>query len=213
MATLIKKKFIGNNQVDGQKILLEEGQDLRKVVNGVEINVVSDLNGKIKNEETRALAKEASLQTEIDAAEASIAKEITDRQTADSALDSKIAALQVEIDNEEVARANGDAALDARIDAIEAAAHYKHKHSIVDADITAGYVNLPHVIKANSLVAHIDRLAIHEGTAEDYTLSTVDIGTLSAPKHVTRVTFVNSLVSPGAEALAVGDNLYFKYEA
>lgn len=122
-----------------------------------------------------------------------------------TSVESKLNSLQTEVDAEEVARANADTALDGRLDVLEAIGHYKHKHTMIAADVTNGYVDLPHSAKANSLVAHVDRLGIHEGAAEDYTISVVG--------GVTRVTFVNSLVSPGAEALAAGDNLYFKYQA
>lgn len=335
MANQLKKKFIGNDQVDGTKILLGEGQDLRRIVSGVETNVISVLE-----------SADAGLQSEIDAVEISIANEISNRiadvdaeesariaavsaeqsarESADTTLQNnitaeanariaadalliplsqkgaangvatldaggliptgqlpsyvddvleyanlagfpvtgetgkiyvaidtnktyrwsgsvyiyitsgavdsvntktgvvvldasdikmldgtttievKLNALQAEIDAEETARANADTALDGRLDILEAIAHGKFKKALISGDITNGYVDLPHLIKANSLVASVDRLAIHEGAAEDYTVSTVGL--------VSRITFLNSLVSPGNESLTVGDNVYFKYQ-
>lgn len=79
----------------------------------------------------------------------------------------------------------------------------KFKKALSAGDITNGYVDLAHVAVPGSLTANIDRLAIHEGVAEDFTLSTVG--------GVTRVTFVNSLVYPSQESLSLGDNVYFKF--
>ena len=67
-------------------------------------------------------------------------------------------------------------------------------------DITNGYVDLDHEIVANSLVACIGRLAIHE--TEDYTLSVVS--------GKTRVTF-GSLIGAGVEAPEAGDKMFFTY--
>ena len=82
-----------------------------------------------------------------------------------------------------------------------------YKKVITDADLIAGYVDLPHTIVANSLQASVDRIEIYEGAAEDYALSVV------AGK--TRVTFLNDLISSGQQALVAGskpDNVYFKYQ-
>lgn len=179
MATLIKKKFIGDDQVDGLKLLLENGQFLR-----------------IKNADNTITSidpKQLQTETEIDA---KVAAEATLRSSADTTLQGNIDVEKARITQEISDRTAADASLDSRIDALEIA-HHKHKHALLAADLTAGYVNLPHAIKANSLIAHIDRLGLHEGVAEDYTLSLVG--------GVTRVTFVSTLI-------AAGDNLYFKYE-
>jgi hypothetical protein len=55
-----------------------------------------------------------------------------------------------------------------------------------------------------SIVASVGRLMIHEGASYDFTLSSVG--------GVTRMTFVNSLVTPGQEKLAAGDVVFVKYE-
>lgn len=80
----------------------------------------------------------------------------------------------------------------------------KYKKTLVAGDITAGYIDLPHEVVPNSLVAFVDRVAIHEGAADDYTLSTVSL--------VTRVTFLNDLVNPGQSALQSGDTVYVTYQ-
>jgi hypothetical protein len=90
-------------------------------------------------------------------------------------------------------------AMDSRVDALEAKAFYKHK--VVFSG--QSFVDLPHEAASNSINAFVDRLAIHEGASEDFTVSVVG--------GVTRITFVNQLVSPGNQQLQNGDNLYFNY--
>lgn len=77
----------------------------------------------------------------------------------------------------------------------------KHSVDLVAQDITNGYVDLPHLALASSIVAFVDRVAIHEGS--DYTVSTVG--------GVSRITFAGDLVSPGQSSLDALDNLYFTY--
>ncbi len=48
--------------------------------------------------------------------------------------------------------------------------------------------------------AFVDRLAIHQGAAEDYTISGVTM------------TFLNDLVSPGQSQIGNGDTVYVKYQ-
>lgn len=65
-ASQIKKKFIGDNQVDGSKILLGSAQTLRKEDGlGGEIDVIADIEGQIAAEEARALAAEGVLASDI----------------------------------------------------------------------------------------------------------------------------------------------------
>jgi hypothetical protein len=78
----------------------------------------------------------------------------------------------------------------------------KHSVDLSATDISNGYVDLPHLALANSVVAFVDRLAIHQGS--DYTVSTVG--------GVTRITFAGDLVSPGQSQLDANDNLYFTYQ-
>lgn len=115
MAQQIKKKYIEDNAVDGEKLLLLPTQTLRKLnSSGVEVDVIQQL-----------VDADAALQIEIDAEEVA-------RQLGDDALQGAItseeaariagdAALQGEIDAEEAARAAADTALQNAIDA-EAAA-------------------------------------------------------------------------------------------
>jgi hypothetical protein len=95
--------------------------------------------------------------------------------------------------------------LSGRISILEAKAFYKVKRVLTGSDISNGYVNLDHVAVSNSIVASVGRLMIHQGSSEDFTVSVVG--------GVSRMTFLNSLVSPGEEALVVGDVIYVTYQA
>lgn len=127
-----------------------------------------------------------SLQSEIDAEESA-------RAAADSAL-------ATDIQNEENARIAADNALDSRLDTLEAVVWFKEKFSIVNGQTS---VTLTHVPKAGSMSAFVDRLAIHEGASEDYTIGGVNGKTM---------TFLNDLVSPGNSSLGNGDTVYVKYQ-
>lgn len=110
-----------------------------------------------------------------------------------------------EVSAEAAARAATDSSHNSRISALEAKAWYKIKRTLSAQDISNGYVSLDHVAVANSIVASVGRLMIHEGATEDFTVSTVG--------GVSRVTFLNSLVHPGNESLSAGDIVYFRYQA
>lgn len=146
-------------------------------------------------------AKLDSLQSEIDAEEVA-------RASADSALQGEIDAeeiaraaadttLQNNIDAEETARIAADNALDGRLDVLEARVWVKEKFSISNGQTS---ITLSFAPLADSMSAFVDRLAIHEGAAEDYTISG------------TTMTFLNDLVSPGQSQLGSGDTVYVKYQ-
>jgi hypothetical protein len=122
-------------------------------------------------------------------------------QTADSNLNNAITALSTglsaDIDAEEAARIAADNALDARVDVLEAVVWVKEKFAIVNGQTS---VTLSFTPKAGSMSAFVDRLAIHEGASEDYSIS----GTV--------MTFLNDLVSPGQSSLGNGDTVYVKYQ-
>lgn len=79
----------------------------------------------------------------------------------------------------------------------------KERFVLSGTDITNQYIDLAHEAIANSLMAYVDRLAIHEGASEDYTLSVV------AGK--TRISFANAIATGGLEALEAGDVINVKY--
>lgn len=135
MAQRIKKKFIGPDQIDGSKILLEENQTIRKKDgSGGEIDVIQDVRSytdlKISqlvdsapelldtlNELAAALGDDPNFATtvagQIGALDSKIDQEILDRADADSDL-------QDLIDQEVIDRSQADEALDARLDILEA---------------------------------------------------------------------------------------------
>lgn len=135
MAQRIKKKFIGPDQIDGSKILLEANQTIRKKDgSGGEIDVIQDVKSytdlKISqlvdsapelldtlNELAAALGDDPNFATtvagQIGVLDSKIDQEILDRADADSDL-------QDLIDQEVINRSQADEALDARLDILEA---------------------------------------------------------------------------------------------
>lgn len=79
----------------------------------------------------------------------------------------------------------------------------KERFVLSATDISNQYIDLANEAIANSLMAYVDRLAIHEGASEDYTLSVV------AGK--TRISFANAIATGGLEALEAGDVINVKY--
>jgi hypothetical protein len=86
---------------------------------------------------------------------------------------------------------------ESRIDVLESVVWFKEKFPISNGQTS---VTLSHTPETNSMSAWVDRLAIHEGAAEDFTISG------------TTMTFLNDLVSPGQSQLGNGDTVYVKYQ-
>jgi len=150
---------------------------------GVEASLQSQITQEIADriadvdaEESRAMGIEASLQSQI-------TQEISDRQA--------------DVDAEEAARIAADDALDARVDVLESVVWFKEKFSISNGQTS---VTLSHTPEDKSISAWVDRLAIHEGASEDFTVSG------------TTMTFLNDIVSPGQSQLGNGDTVYVKYQ-
>lgn len=101
-----------------------------------------------------------------------------------------------------------DVVLDARLDALEAATAAQttiefssETYILTVEDIENNYLDLQHKAINNSVNAFIDRLAIHE--TADYVVSEVG--------GVTRITFIDSLVTLYQEKLSPGDVIRVKY--
>lgn len=77
----------------------------------------------------------------------------------------------------------------------------KQSFDLTSTDITNGYIDLSHEALASSVVAFVDRLAIHQGS--DYTVSVVG--------GVTRLTFAGDLIAPGQSQLDANDNIYVTF--
>ena len=167
--------------------------------------MTAEANARIAADSAEQSAREAAdsaLQSAISAEEsarmAAVSAEESRAMAAESALSSAISAEQ--------SRAEGaESALDGRLDVLEARAFRKMKFVLTATDISNGHIDLGHEAMASSIVASVGRLMIHEGAADDFTVSTVG--------GVTRMTFVNSLVTPGQEKLATGDVVYVRYMA
>jgi hypothetical protein len=110
-----------------------------------------------------------------------------------------------EVSAEAAARGAVDSAHNTRISALEAKAFHKFSKSLTSTDVANGYVTLPHLIEEKSSVVSVGRLMAHEGASFDYTVSTVG--------GVSRITFLNSLVAGGEEALVAGDFVFVQYRA
>ena len=112
--------------------------------------------------------------------------ELTSKAYVDSSVSDASDALQSQIDGHET-----------RIDVLESVVWVKEKFSISNGQTS---VTLAHSPEAGSMSAWVDRLAIHEGASEDFTVSG------------TTMTFLNDLVSPGQSQLGSGDTVYVKYQ-
>lgn len=152
-------------------------------LNGAITALSTGLTADIDAEEAARIAADSALQGEIDAEESA-------RAAAD-------VTLQNNINSEEASRISSDNALDARLDLVEAVVWFKEKFSIVNGQTS---VTLSFAPKASSMSAFVDRLAIHEGASEDYSISG------------STVTFLNDLVSSGNSQLGNGDTVYVKYQ-
>ena len=91
--------------------------------------------------------------------------------------------------------------VDDQVSTIASIAFGKLSVTLSAGDITNGYIDLAHLAIANSIVASVDRLMIHE--TDDYSLS-VEGG-------VTRLTFLGDLVTPSESALEAGDKIRLTY--
>jgi hypothetical protein len=78
----------------------------------------------------------------------------------------------------------------------------------ISTTLTAGaFFDLAHVAEVDSISAFVDRLAIHEGASDDYSVSYT-----GGAGGNTRITFLNTLVSTGQQQLSSGDTIFFKYQ-
>jgi hypothetical protein len=177
----------------------------------------SVLQSNIDAEESARIAADSNLQSQINdilsntdpAALDSLSEIVAAFQSADSDLTASITSVlgthTSELAAETSARQSADSALSGRVDILEARAFKKEVFTLDATDISNGYVDLGFEARPNSIVAFVGRLAMHEGASADYSVSVVG--------GVSRVTFLNDMVSPSEEALEAGDVLNFTYEA
>jgi hypothetical protein len=84
---------------------------------------------------------------------------------------------------------------------------YKESYAITSTLTSGAFFDLDHAAEVDSISAFVDRLAIHEGASLDYSVSYT-----GGTGGVTRITFLNALVSPGQQQLSNGDTIFFKYQ-
>jgi hypothetical protein len=153
--------------------------------------------------------------TTLEATDIAQASQISTIQSVNTTQDGAISALEssfTTVDStvsglvtENLAQQGEIDALNAQVLALENAQEIHKKQPIVISatDVTNGYVDLAFLIVSESMIASTDRISLYEGASEDYTISTV--------AGVSRITFLNDLVSPSESALADGDKLHVKY--
>lgn len=146
---------------------------------------------------------------QIGAVAADLATETSRAQSAEANLSSDISAeasARAAAVSAEQARAEAaESALSGRVSTLEAKAFYKEKFVLTQEDIDNGFVEFARAAMSNSVVAFADRLAIHQGSDQDFTMSVV------AGKS--RMTFVNNLIDPSPEKLSAGDVINVTYMA
>lgn len=189
--------------VSNDAALAQEVLDRQTLEGEFDAYVISN-NAALAQEVSDRQSADSVLQSNIDTVSANLAQEILDRQADVDAEETRALAaegvLQSNIDSEESARIAADDALDVRVSVLESVVFFKEKFVLTSTDISNGFVTLAHSPESNSMSAFVDRLAIHEGASEDYSISG------------TTMTFLNSLVSPGQENLQAGDTVYVKYQ-
>jgi len=224
--------------LDGRLDIIEGADTVEGSVAKAEKDAKDYADAQVSAEQGRALAAESALDSRLDVLEgdattegsvakaeqdakaytdSAIAQEVIDRNSAISTAVSNLvdgAPALLDTLNELAAAINDDenfavtiagqiSGLDSRADALEAASvEFKpvEKFVLTSTDISNGYITLSYKAIQHSLRVSVDRLAVHQGAGNDYTVSLVG--------GVTRITFVNSLVTAGQEKLSVGDEVY-----
>lgn len=199
--------------------------------NSISAEVASRISA-ISAEQAARIAADASLQSQIDYITSNIdpqkldsLTEIVDAfQTADGDITTAInnlsssasanlavetqraiaaeSLLQSAISAEQSRALAAETALESRLSNLSVVLWERHKVTVDQTIVDNGYIDLPFLVLNGSMSATVDRLMIHEGVSEDFTISTVD--------GMSRITLLNSLIDGGAESIAIGDNFYFQ---
>lgn len=146
---------------------------------------------------------------QIGAVAADLATETSRAQSAESALSGAISAEEsarmAAVSAEQSRAQAAESALSGRVDTLEAKAFYKEKFVLSQEDIDNGFIEFARAAMSNSVVAFADRLAIHQGADQDFTMAIVS--------GKSRMTFVNNLIDPSPEKLSAGDVINVTYMA
>jgi hypothetical protein len=84
---------------------------------------------------------------------------------------------------------------------------HKESYAVPSALSLGAFFDLAHVAEVDSISAFVDRLAIHEGASEDYSVDYT-----GGAGGNTRIYFLNTLVGSGSQRLTSGDTVFFKYQ-
>lgn len=201
MASQIIKKWIGDNQVDQEKILLDNNAGLKSknAAGNAEVDLIKlDTNNKV------VVTSLVAPSNDTDAATKKYVDDSVTGFISDTAYGAgwngdttHTASKNAIYDEMELAKG--------RITALEGVSAQLHKRTLDGTDITNEYIDLPYLaVNTNDFHVFADRVALHQGAGEDYTLSAVG--------GVTRITFLNDMVGAGSQKLAVGDSIYVRYK-
>jgi len=168
---------------------------------------VGTLEGEMDSVENRATSLEGDMsqaQTDILANSSAISGEISDRQSEISRVEGLVSTEQTRAEEEE-SRIEGKVT---SLENIVQSLFSKESKTVDSQMLSDGHFFLAAEAIPSSLVMFVDRLALHEGSGLDYTIS-VEGG-------LTKVTFESQMLEPSEEALEDGQVLritYAKYQA
>jgi hypothetical protein len=169
-------------------------------LNGAITLLASDLDTRIDGVDSTVAAIDARLTT----AESDIDAEELARQTLEDEFDTYVtgnnAALTI-LEGRVQVTESSIAQIQSEIAGLGAVAWYSEKFIVNSTILSNGFVTLSNIPISGSIVANVDRLSIFEGASEDFEMSG-DV-----------MTFLNQLVSPGNQALQIGDEIRVKYQA
>lgn len=173
-------------------------------LDGAITSLASSASSGLSQEILDRQAADSSIQSELDLTQSDLSSEITRAEAAEGVISSDLSSLSSTV-------ASNNTAIMGRVDILEAFkaaqdALVKVAQKVVlnSTNISNGYIDLGHASSDLApLLLFIDRLVLHPGAAEDYSVSVIG--------GVTRITFLNDLVSPGSQMLSVGDDIYARY--
>lgn len=164
------------------------------LINSIDTDNDNAFAGYVSSNNARVLAVEEevdTLQDEMDAVEGRldvIEPKVTTLESEMDVVEGRATTLESEMDTAE-----------GRLDAIEAEAFYKEQIVVSAAMVSAQKITLAEVPEANSVVAFVGRLALHEGASQDYEMNGADLE------------FRGDIATGGVSALAEGDVITVSY--
>lgn len=227
LASEVSRATSAENALDGRLDIVEpKVSTLESEMDAVELSITNEisratsaesgLQSDIDTEKGRIdailLAADADKDTFVEivtlinsidtANDSAFAGYVISNNAAVSALDGRLDTAESEIDTLQTQSADHESRITSLENSMSPVWAPAFKKDLTSTDISNGYVDLAHEAISGSVMAFVDRLAIHE--TEEFTVSVVG--------GVTRVTFAGPLVSPGNQSLDANDNVFFKYQ-